>query len=761
MKIVYGKNLSTAEKEIVGNIASECGILFDTARLMFYRGIDDVSKAKRFLNAGKSGFFDPYLLSDMKEAVQRIYTAKNRGERVLVFGDYDADGICATTVLYNCLKELGVSDLRVYVPEREEGYGLNVDTVLRLHSQLPIDLLITVDCGISDCDKIEELKKLGIDIVVTDHHEPPEVLPNCIKINPKLSGQDYPFDGLCGAGVAYKLGNALIGEKADKYLDFVAVATVADSMDLISENRDIVVEGLKIINDPRLQNMPLKYLLGDNKNATAQTLAYMVAPRINAGGRMGDAKTALDLFISTDINKAYDLSVKLNEYNIARQVRCDEIYNQAKDKIKKYSLEKRDVILVKDSAWQAGFVGIVAAKLVEDYARPVIVFAGQDGHLKGSARSIDQVNIHEAITASKDLLLGFGGHSQAAGVSVSEENFILLDKSLNAYVKNEYGKIDKDLKVFAEWNIEGAVSDRFVKEIDLLEPFGVGNRRPIFSTEVEETFALPLRQGSPHYSFKSDVMEMLDFNGQKDVYPLSLPVKKKVLFEINASTYKNKVSIKGYVRGVYPEYGDFSSLKTHILHNELQRLKEDGIGLDSLKKVSLKKDGVSTIYAVSNPENIQKYPELNNLKRYLFRPDAKTFSDCIVVSPKEIPDGYGRVVYLDKPLQPIKTDKESYILNDLNGYNLSGLSVDRSDFARIFNTLKSLDGKNFTDSVWFARRYKGLEREDNFLFVIEVFFELNIFCVKNGVFKYNEMVKNALTNSKLYSKIILLKENYV
>lgn len=758
MKIVYGKQLNSEDEKIIGQISSECGILFDTARLLFYREQNTVAKARRFLSPGKIGFNNPFLLSGMNSAVERISLAKLRGESVLVFGDYDADGVCATTILYYCLREYGIKDVRVYVPEREEGYGLNVDTVAQLHTQKNINLLITVDCGISDFDKIKEIKDLGIEVIVTDHHEPPEVLPDCIKINPKLTDQQYPFSGLCGAGVAYKVGVALIGEKADKYLDFVALATVADSMDLVEENRDIVVEGLKLFNDQKTLRLPFKYLLGDNvKNITSQTLAYTIAPRINAGGRMGDANSALNLFISDNVNQVFDLAVKLNSYNLARQVECDSIYNQAKQKIKKFSLEKKDVILVKDKNWSAGFIGIVAAKLVEDYARPVIVFAGHGDYLKGSARSVDNINIHDAITSVKDLLIGYGGHSQAAGVSVSEENFASLDRAINAVVKREYGKCASEQKLLAEWNIDGEISTRFAHEIEALEPFGVGNRRPMFTTKVGKIKSQPLKSGSQHFSFKTEVLEMLDFNGEKHVYPLSLPIEKTVVFELNLSVFKNRETIKGYVRAIQEDYGDFSSLKLHIFANELDKLTvENERVLERIDKID--RSGVGTIFAISDYENIDKFSFIKGLPVYLHEPTTKNCSDCVVVSLSVVPDGFNTVVYLDKPMQAVLTNAESYIYSDECGYKLlDKISVDRTDFAKIFNQLMVLNHKPFSSLVDFVLAYAQEQEEEMFAFALQVFLELNIFCVKNDMLVYNENIKNALTNSKVYSKIVLLK----
>ena len=237
MEIIYGRKLTEQEEILCQQIAFECNILKDTARLLLYRNIDSVEKAKAFLSPGKRGFNNPFLLSDMEDAVNRIYKAKNCLENVLIFGDYDADGICATAVLYNCLQKMGIK-VSAVIPEREEGYGLNTEKIRVLNDLEKIDLLITVDCGISDGEKIEEIKAFGIDVIVTDHHETPPILPDCIKINPKIPGQRYPFTGLCGAGVAYKLAKALIGDEADEFLDFTALATVADSMELIDENRD-------------------------------------------------------------------------------------------------------------------------------------------------------------------------------------------------------------------------------------------------------------------------------------------------------------------------------------------------------------------------------------------------------------------------------------------------------------------------------------------------------------------------------------------
>ncbi len=760
MKIVYGQKLNNEQFQTINEIASNCGVMFDTARLLFYRKQDTVEKAKHFLNPNKSGFNNPFLLKDMEKAVQRISEAKLLNQSILIFGDYDADGVCATTILYNCLKDFGIESIDAFVPEREKGYGLSVETIKNFLTCKNIDLLITVDCGISDYEVIEEIKALGVDVIVTDHHEPPEILPNCTRINPKIENQDYPFDGLCGAGVAYKLGYALIGEKADDYLDFVALATVADSMDLIDENRDIVAEGLKLFNNPKTMQLCMKYLIGENtKTITAQTLAYAVAPRVNAGGRMGDANCALQLFIEKNPNKIFDLAVKLNAYNTQRQVMCDEIYREAKEKIQKHALYKRRAILVKDQNWQAGFIGIVAARLVEEYGKPVIVFAGQDGFLKGSARSIDAINIHDAINANKDYLMGFGGHSQAAGVSISKENFLAFDKAINQYIKKQYAGVDTTQKLYVEWEINDRFSLEFAREISLLEPFGVGNKSPLFATKVNSIDAIPLKENSPHYSFKTSAVDMLNFNGQKDVETLSLPIDKRIVFETNLSTFRGKEYLKGYVKAVCVDYADTSTLAFNAFHVQLDNILNEQGDFEFIDKEQIEqKSGYGTLYVITDEQNLKKYPQLKHLNKSFIKPESKNLVNEIVYAPREIAEGYDKIIYLDIPFSVQKTSAKNYVVKDYIGYKIiDNISTDRTIFSQIYTYLLTLKSKEIKNLVDFAKRYNGEFSIEQFLFVLKVFIELGIFGIKNGRFVHDEKIKNALTNSKLYSKIISLK----
>ena len=763
MKIIYGKDLTPSDIKVIRNISEECGILFDTARLLYYRNIDTVEKAKAFLSAGKKGFNNPFLFNHMQSVCDRIKKAKDNSENVLIFGDYDVDGICAVATLYFALKEYGIV-ANVYVPERDNGYGLNFETLSRLNADKKIDLLITVDCGISEKDNIDLIKKMGIDCIVTDHHEPPTDLPDCLIINPKVEGEKYPFKGLCGAGVAYKLGYALIGEKADKYIDLVATATVADSMDLIDENRDIVTVGLAIFNNPKTLRYQFKCILGDNnRQITAQTIAYSIAPRINAGGRMGDANCALKLFISQDDREIFDLAVLLNQYNIARQQECDNIYRQAKSKIQAGKKFKNNVIVVSDPNWRIGFIGIVAARLVEDYSKPVIVFAGHDGFLKGSARSIDGINIYEAIDSLKDMLIGYGGHSQAAGVSISVESFDAFDRAINSYIMNQNVHIDSEHKIFADWNIDKEISIQFAKEISILEPFGVGNKKPQFTIDATIVESAPIKQGSPHYTFNTRFLDVLDFNGEKNVLPLSLPIDKKLVIELDLSVFKGRESLKGYLRNVVLSYNQLDKLTLFSFSKSLDEILKENSEYTLVDSVDiLNKRLGRTVYAFSDPKNLALYPTINKLPKGVFVDNIKGGEDVVIINPCEEIGNYSQVVYLDRPISLVKRDVPIYVCKNVCGYKfLSKVDASRQALAVSFKKLIALSGKKVINDANFISKYFNNEDCFQMIFALKVFKELNILDTDSGTLIYNQKVKNELTNSLVYSKICLLKEENV
>lgn len=759
-RIECRRKFTTEEMQAIGDIAEKTGLLQETAAVLFARGYTDAASAEEFLTPGMHRLHDPFLLRGMREAVDRIAAAREAGEPVLVYGDYDADGVSAASILYKALTEYGV-EAYACVPEREDGYGLNADIAARYAEEVFMGLIVTVDCGISDRDVVEFIKnELGTDVIVTDHHEIPEVLPDCIVVNPKLPDQDYPFDGLCGAGVAFKLACALLGKAAEKYIDIAALATVADSMSLVGENRSIVAEGLKRMSSANARPAYKRLLsVAGSKEITAQTLAFALAPRINAAGRMGDAASALRLFLTEDESEIFDLAVKLNAYNIERQAECDKLYRLAKEKINEEGAYG-NIIMLRGEGWRAGFIGIVAARLAEEYSRPVIMFAEAGGFYKGSARSVPDVNIFEVISACKEYLLEFGGHSQAAGVAVSAENFEAFYRAADEYLGAHCDAECFVPKVYVDGLCEGPLSMRFAEELQRFEPCGVGNRRPVFAARAGALSAAPLKAGSPHVSFSLPACEMLWFGGAKSLERLALPVGKAVIFEPDVSVFNRQKRLKGIVRDVIERYAPNEELNEYIFFKQLRSLSFEEppyTEINTARAEELAKESLQgrygTAFVVSDPANLEKFPCLAGVQRCLFRPTESNLANAVIVGGGEPLEGFRRVIYMDRPPRAVACGRETYVNTELSGRGLfRGISADRGAFKEVFALLRGLSGKKFADPVDFYRANRVQYSQRQFLFSLEVFGELGIFTAEGGVFRQDTSVKSELTRSAVYRR---------
>ena len=449
------------------------------------RGVTEPEQAWKLLTPGEEPLLDPMLLKDMDRAVLRVTRALKRGETIAVYGDYDVDGITATCLLTDCLTRLG-GRVRSYIPDRlEEGYGLNQEAVLHLARQ-GVTLIITVDCGITAAREVEFARELGIDVVITDHHECKQAIPEAAAVvDPHRPDCPYPFKGLAGVGVALKLAMAAAGpDRAGlvfrEYADLAAVGTVADVMPMTGENRTIVQTGLAALAHPRrvgLAQLMEEAGLGD-KPVTSVSIGYTLAPRINAAGRMGQADLAAELLLTRDPGRAAALAQELCALNRERQTIECEIFQECVQ-----LLERRPqsgVILLADEHWHQGVVGIVASRLTEKYSCPVFMVCLDQGMGKGSCRSWGGVNLFHLLTQCQDLLEGFGGHAMAAGFTVREENIPALECRLRQLVLEEQAGeelpslLDIDAAVLPqELTVEA------VEALDALEPCGAGNPRPV------------------------------------------------------------------------------------------------------------------------------------------------------------------------------------------------------------------------------------------------------------------------------------------
>lgn len=449
------------------------------------RGVTEPEQAWKLLTPGEEPLLDPMLLKDMDRAVLRVTRALKRGETIAVYGDYDVDGITATCLLTDCLTRLG-GRVRSYIPDRlEEGYGLNEEAVLHLARQ-GVTLIITVDCGITAAREVEFARELGIDVVITDHHECKQAIPEAAAVvDPHRPDCPYPFKGLAGVGVALKLAMAAAGpDRAGlvfrEYADLAAVGTVADVMPMTGENRTIVQTGLAALAHPRrvgLAQLMEEAGLGD-KPVTSVSIGYTLAPRINAAGRMGQADLAAELLLTRDPGRAAALAQELCALNRERQTIECEIFQECVQRLERRP--QSGVILLADEHWHQGVVGIVASRLTEKYSCPVFMVCLDQGMGKGSCRSWGGVNLFHLLTQCQDLLEGFGGHAMAAGFTVREENIPALDRRLRQLVLEEQAGeelpslLDIDAAVLPqELTVEA------VEALDALEPCGAGNPRPV------------------------------------------------------------------------------------------------------------------------------------------------------------------------------------------------------------------------------------------------------------------------------------------
>ena len=476
------------DKEKVKKVADQYKINELLATILVNRNIIQEDDVRLFLNPTRDDFYDPFLITDMEVAVERIIQAIENKEKVTIYGDYDVDGITSITVLKSFLQDVGLETV-AYIPNRlQEGYGLNKNAIDKI-AESGCKLMITVDCGISGIEEIEYANSLGIQTIVTDHHEAGNELPNAIAvIDNKRKDSKYPFRELAGVGVVFKVIQALgirLGLKEEaylKYLDIVCVGTISDIVPLVDENRVIAKLGLMLIKQTR--NIGLKSIINSSgySKIDSNMISFGVAPRVNACGRMGKAEEALELFLSQNINEVNELTKKLNEHNRERQETEKAIFENAVAMIEKEKLNENNAIIVGGENWHHGVIGIVSSKITEMYFKPSILLSfEEDGIGKGSGRSIPGFDLHEALMQCLDTIEKFGGHSMAVGITIKKENLKKFREEFETIAtQNHIDEIIPIINIDAKVNLSD-INKEMVNSLKQLEPFGEGNKMPIFA----------------------------------------------------------------------------------------------------------------------------------------------------------------------------------------------------------------------------------------------------------------------------------------
>ncbi len=493
--------IKEVNQDLESKLSKELGVSRILSRLLINRGITTKNKAEKFLHPSLDNLIDPFLLPGIKKAVERIRKAKEKKEKILIYGDYDVDGITAVCLCLIVLKELGLN-VDFHIPERlTEGYGLSKEAI-RLAQAENVNLIITVDCGITNSEEVLFARGLGIDIIITDHHLPedgkkPESL---VTIDPMVGECPEELKHLAGVGVAYKLMQALTNDNLNQHLDLVALGTIADLVPLTGENRIFAKEGLKIIKEAKKEG--IKELLNvsklTDKEINSYHIGFLLGPRINAAGRVASAKKAVELLLTKSSEKANTIAQELDRQNQERRKIQKKIFEEACALIKKEKMDSNYSIVLVREGWHPGVAGIVASKVVEKFYRPTIILCLEKGIAKGSGRSIENFHLFHAVKKCKDLLLSCGGHKLAIGLTLKAENVPQFKKRLEEEAKKSLSEDDFRKKINIDSLLSfSEISHSFLDDLKKLAPFGRGNSRPVFASQNLKVGKF-LRKNSQH-----------------------------------------------------------------------------------------------------------------------------------------------------------------------------------------------------------------------------------------------------------------------
>lgn len=734
------------------------------------RGIDNSKKIEEYFFPSISFLIDPFKLSGIEASKQRIEKAILNKENIVIYGDYDADGVCASSILYKYFKEKGIIP-NVFIPNRfEDGYGLNKDTIEYIAQNLYPDLLITVDCGITAVEEINLLNDLGIDVIVTDHHLPGDNLPKSIAIiDPKLDNLEEVYN-LCGAGVALKLIQAL-GGNIEKYVDLAAIATIGDIVPLIYENRLISYLGLQKINTNNT-NLGIKYLLNNlniKEKLTSQDVAFKIVPRLNSAGRIKDAKIAFNLLIEEDEISAKKYANELEILNTERINIISEAYSNILEKIKDIDINKSNAIVVCSSDYNLGIIGILASKLVSEYKIPSFVFTEtENGFIKGSCRSPEWLDIHSILLQLKPICEKVGGHKQAGGITLKSQNYSVFKEQLEQLLNkikiphNEYlpqydiEVLDKDITI------------SLAEQVMLMEPTGCGNEKIVFKMPAVGCEFKQTSNPNHYQIITQNKKYLVCFGGNKfetDFYSNNA----QIYFNLFCDEFNNTKRPRGLVKTIIAE--TIQKQHENVVINQLEFLfntyknKPNSILYKNIENLffglqpALNKSGT---LLVAYSKEIADFAK-SKLSLNLYTQIPSNQESCILYCPKGFVfkqniDRYKCVVLLDGILSNTSFDgikTISYLKNSKD------LSIDRSIFAECYKCFKhklvNKKTNNIFDYIYLMKKKLNL-KEEQIAFCLFVFAELGFFEIydsNNDVLVKEKILskKQSLESSKIYCLI--------
>ncbi len=791
MKLIKYFN-RTVEDSVLLQICEEFKISKIFAQLLIGKGYTTGKQIADFLNSQNLPLINPLLLKNLGASCEKIWEHINQKSKILIFGDYDVDGISASYILLEMFKKLGV-EADYFLPNRfVDGYGLSCSVVDKICEKFNPNLVITVDCGITAHKEVEYMQSKGVDVIVTDHHEIADIIPNCLVVNTKFEDQEYEFRGLCGAGVAYKVAQQMLGDEQSEFLlPIVAIATIADIVPLVDENRVLVKKGMSLME----KHLPfgLKQLFAKNKlnlkNVNSADISFKIGPKLNASGRLGEASLSLKLMQAKNQKEANELIDQISLLNSKRQQICNEVYDECLAVLNKENISTMPSIILKSENWDGGILGIVCSRLVEKFRRPVLLFSQKDGILKGSGRSMEDVNIHELLKSVSDILEVYGGHKVAAGLTIKEENFEEFRRRVFEFInKNVNPKSFMpvnyyDMKISSE-----EIDKNLIEELKMLEPCGTANSKPLFLIESEKVGIFPLKSGSLHANIHIDNKISLIFFGYTEFQEkLNYCTKLQFVFELQEFA---KNMFKGIVKAFVgsPKLKEQSQnfldcfKMTQLLCGKSDLVVKEKY-YDDLSPfvVNLSKSVWGTCFVCFKIETylsfLSKY-SIENIYDISIFSNFSFGANCISLFPADLSflKHYNNIVFLDAVmdktfLQKVRrvSNAEIYLPNNskenlpfLKTINLNKTAI--SKFAEFMNTIQNMPYSSLINlHSKIVRDYKYKISFNNFLAYFYILHSIKALKVasKDGVWVF-ECSKNNfdVTNSNLYNRLKFLGRLY-
>ncbi|MGI5842270.1 MAG: single-stranded-DNA-specific exonuclease RecJ [Christensenellales bacterium] len=784
----YDKGIKDA---VISDFSLKFGLDKKIIKLIVARGYTTEAEIQNFLNPSFDHLNDPFKLKNMDKALERIFEAIAKKERILIFGDYDVDGVSATAIMIKTFEKLNYK-VYYYLPNRYvDGYGLTNQVLDKIRKQYNPSLIITVDCGITCHDEVEYAKTLGIDIIITDHHEVGGVLPQTIVLNAKIEGQEYPFRELCGTGLAFKISQAMIGERAKEFLPIAAIATIADIVPLKAENRAIVKLGLDLMEQycpPGIKAMIKGQKLNFN-DLTSVDIAFKIAPKLNASGRMGDAQDSLILYLEKNPVKIKTLIDDILTHNTDRQALCNLVYIDCKKQLENVNMSKTRSIVLQSKNWDQGILGIVCARLLDEYNRPVFLFSNENGLLKGSARSMPELNVHILLSDMQDILETFGGHTVAAGLTLKESCFEEFKTRVNSYIVQHISDdVFKPISYYDEELCIDEINENFVKSLKVLEPFGCENQPPRFKICCLNVSINPMKNFINHANLLlGKKLNLVAFNYLQNYYKIKYAKGKSFIFEFQESKYKNPY-IKGLLKDFTSNFGldgkNFSNVETLVL-NQLRflNLKNTPTYFEFTQKdilMLLNKAALSafgTCFVFYNQETLKEFTnkyEIENFYNFdVGENTSKTGFNSFLFAPvgTEWAKNYETIIFMDPVLDKGFISKINQLTTaqvfvpadrQFDKKIFDKIYTSRENFGRIYNIFKRIDNKEFMYfEDMYGEFYKNKVNFQDFFAAFLVFSELEFIKLeRNETLKIKVLSSNqkqVLQQSNIFNFINLMK----